>query len=211
MAYGSNETGQAEIFVQPVAASGAKWQISTAGGVAPRWRRDGTELFYVAPDQHVMAVSVKTVAGFEAGSPEPLAVNVPATGSPDPAVRGYAATRDGQRFLVNVPAGGEAAGAAPHHGRAQLAGRATRQRAIAAGLPSARRSSFRCHATSAGVSGASLASVSNRAGLGARPGRTTMNRVIRQPPEFPSPVRRSHHAIGSSRRRCRVRQVFACW
>jgi hypothetical protein len=111
MAYVSNESGQNQIYVQSVPAIGAKSQISTAGGTAPTWRRDGNELFYVAPDQKLMAVPVKIAATFEAGTPKPLPVtiSVPVFGG----TAGYAPTRDGQRFLVNVPAGGEAAAAPP--------------------------------------------------------------------------------------------------
>ena len=39
MAYGSDESGRWEIYVQPVPATGGKWQISNAGGTQPRWRR----------------------------------------------------------------------------------------------------------------------------------------------------------------------------
>ena len=33
-----------------------KWQVSSAGGMQPRWRRDGRELFYLAPDGKLMAL-----------------------------------------------------------------------------------------------------------------------------------------------------------
>ncbi|MDA2938906.1 serine/threonine-protein kinase [Acidobacteria bacterium AH-259-A15] len=46
--YESNESGTRQVFVQPFPATGGKWQISTQGGVQPRWRRDGKELFYIA-------------------------------------------------------------------------------------------------------------------------------------------------------------------
>ena len=47
--------------------------MSTAGGVAPRWRADGKELYFLAPDATMMAVPV-TAAGtsFEAGTPVAL-------------------------------------------------------------------------------------------------------------------------------------------
>ena len=60
MAYASNESGQPQVYVQAIPASGAKWQISPAGGAQPRWRRDGKELFYISTDQKLMAVSVKS-------------------------------------------------------------------------------------------------------------------------------------------------------
>jgi len=65
------------------------------------------ELFYVAADQKLMAVPVKLSATVEAGMPQPLFPVFPVGGP----FFYYAPMRDGQRFLVNVPAGGEAAAA----------------------------------------------------------------------------------------------------
>ena len=48
--YTSDESGQNEIYVQPYPADGSKWQISTGGGLQPRWSADGKELFYLTPD-----------------------------------------------------------------------------------------------------------------------------------------------------------------
>jgi len=59
LAYASNESGRYEIYIQPFPEPGGKWQISTAGGSQPRWRRDGRELFYVASDGRLMAVPVR--------------------------------------------------------------------------------------------------------------------------------------------------------
>jgi Tol biopolymer transport system component len=47
LAYNSNETGTSEIYVQTFLPGLGKWQVSTGGGVFPRWRRDGHELFYM--------------------------------------------------------------------------------------------------------------------------------------------------------------------
>ncbi|HKR59003.1 MAG TPA: protein kinase, partial [Pyrinomonadaceae bacterium] len=44
IAYVSDESGRLEVYVQTFPTSGNKWQVSTAGGVFPRWRRDGKEL-----------------------------------------------------------------------------------------------------------------------------------------------------------------------
>ena len=46
VAYASDESGRPEVYVQPFPGPGPKIQISTAGGIQPRWRRDGKELFY---------------------------------------------------------------------------------------------------------------------------------------------------------------------
>jgi len=81
-----------------------KWQVSTAGGVAPRWRADGNELYFLAPDATMLAVPV-TAAGpsFEAGTPVALFPTRIAEGGTIAINRAqYAVGRDG-RFLINQP------------------------------------------------------------------------------------------------------------
>ena len=58
MAYASGVGGQTEVYVQPIPATGALWQISKGGGTMPRWRKDEKELFYRAADGRLMAVTV---------------------------------------------------------------------------------------------------------------------------------------------------------
>jgi len=105
--YQSNESGGFEIYVRPfrpdIAGAqsgllGGKWQVSTGGGVEPRWRGDGRELFYLAPDGKLMAAPVQTGATFEAGAPQPLFQTRAAAG-----FTRYDVTGDGKRFLVNTP------------------------------------------------------------------------------------------------------------
>jgi len=72
VAYQSNESGRAEIYVQPFPSPGGKWQISTEGGSEPQWHPDGTALYYVAPDTNMMRVDVQIGDTFEAGIPEPV-------------------------------------------------------------------------------------------------------------------------------------------
>ncbi len=110
MAYTSDESGQEQVYVQPIPPTGVKQQISVAGGAEPRWRRDGKELFYIAADQKLMAVPVKGGGApsepFEAGAPQALfatALNIMQLG----ARFQYQPTVDGQRFLFDVPAGEE--------------------------------------------------------------------------------------------------------
>jgi Tol biopolymer transport system component len=57
LAYHTNESGSSEVYVQPFPGPGGKWQISTGGGVAPKWSRDGKELFYRTTDSKIMVVS----------------------------------------------------------------------------------------------------------------------------------------------------------
>ena len=69
MAYVSDESGSLQVYVQSFPTLTGKWQISTDGGTQPRWSRDGTELFYLAPDRKLMAVTVTTADTFERGPP----------------------------------------------------------------------------------------------------------------------------------------------
>jgi len=109
VAYVSNESGRDETYVQALPPSGAKFQISSGGGSEPQWRMDGTELFYLAADQMLMAVPVKLGRSgsepLQVGLPKPL-MAVPPAGVPIPPTRSYAVSNDGQRFLIPSIAGG---------------------------------------------------------------------------------------------------------
>ena len=75
-----------------------------SGGITPRWRHDGRELYYLAPDGNMMAVSVQDGTGFRVGNPAHLfhvEVAHDDFGHND-------VSPDGQRFLVNTRAGSQA-------------------------------------------------------------------------------------------------------
>lgn len=65
MAYTSNESGRNEIYVMPFTSDRSKWQVSTAGGEHPRWRRDGKELFYFAGNRLMAAEVNATGTAFQ--------------------------------------------------------------------------------------------------------------------------------------------------
>jgi hypothetical protein len=96
LAYTSDESGRNEVYVTSFPGREGKWQISSAGGVGSRWRRDGRELFYVTPDRRIHAVEVGVGQAFEAGTPRPLF----ATQMLVKDVACYDVTADGQRFLI---------------------------------------------------------------------------------------------------------------
>jgi dipeptidyl aminopeptidase/acylaminoacyl peptidase len=100
IAYGSDESGRWEVYVQSFPLTGAKWQISTSGGFEPRWKHDGTELFYLTLEATLMAVEVKGDASrFEAGVTRPLfPISITEFGNDR---NHYVVTADGERFLVN--------------------------------------------------------------------------------------------------------------
>lgn len=89
----------ADVFVQPFPGHGGKDQISNKGGAQPRWRADGTELFYIAPDKKLMAVPVQTGEKFVAGTPHAL-FQTRITGARFVYFQ-YDVTPDGKRFLIN--------------------------------------------------------------------------------------------------------------
>lgn len=99
VAYVSDESGTDEVYVAPFPGPGGKWQISTAGGTFPRWRRDGTEIFYLAPDNKLMAAEVNGKASsFQVGAAKALFE----TRTLDPTRNRFAVSADGQRFLINT-------------------------------------------------------------------------------------------------------------
>jgi Tol biopolymer transport system component len=57
LAYESSESGSYEVYVRPFPGPGGKWQISTGGGVLPKWSRNGKELFYRTLDSKIMVVT----------------------------------------------------------------------------------------------------------------------------------------------------------
>jgi Tol biopolymer transport system component len=102
IAYSSDISGRDEIYLRPFpAASAGRWTVSTDGGVAPRWRADGKELFYISLDSKMMAVEVNTRPAFKAGIPKTL-FHAPIWGGASFRVATrYDVTADGNKFLIN--------------------------------------------------------------------------------------------------------------
>jgi Tol biopolymer transport system component len=102
LAYTSNVSGSFEIYVQSFPEPGAQIQVSANGGSQPRWGRDGTELFYLAPDDTLMAVPVRSTQPLEFGPPKALfQVFTSQIGAPAQ-IPPFDVTPDGQRFIVSV-------------------------------------------------------------------------------------------------------------
>jgi Tol biopolymer transport system component len=96
IAYVADELSGYEVWVQSFPAGKGKWQISTSGGIAPCWRRDGRELYYLSSDGKLMAVDVKPGPSFQAGAPHAL-FETHGAGQ-------FAAAADGRKFLLTIPA-----------------------------------------------------------------------------------------------------------
>ena len=101
VAYTSNESGRAEVYVTPFPGPGGRWRVSTAGGTGPTWRRDGREFFYLAPDGKLMAATVNGRGStFEIGAAQALFETT--LRSTVGALKLYDASADGQQFLINT-------------------------------------------------------------------------------------------------------------
>jgi len=107
IAYTALDTTHDEVYVDSFPVAGNRQQVSVGGGMMPRWRRDdGSELFYLAPDQMLMALPVTSRSGyFSVGRATPLfRTRLVPTGSQISGIPAmYDATPDGQRFLINAP------------------------------------------------------------------------------------------------------------
>jgi Tol biopolymer transport system component len=104
--YISSESGQFEVYARPLSSGEERRQISVGGGVDCRWRRDGSELFFLAEDRTLMSVEVEADGSrLDFGEPRPL-FRTNAAGPLGGGVRfNYDVSPDGERFLINTDAG----------------------------------------------------------------------------------------------------------
>jgi Tol biopolymer transport system component len=108
LAYDSDETGTPEIYVRSFPEPGEKYRVTTSGGTAAQWSKDGRELLIWTTGQFLnthgalFSVGVETTPSFRAGTPRTLF-------TPPQDFVGISATSDLKRFLATV----QVAGAAP--------------------------------------------------------------------------------------------------
>jgi eukaryotic-like serine/threonine-protein kinase len=101
LAYASTETGPSEVYVVDFPNITQKWPVSAGGGLKPRWRRDGGELFFITPSGALMSAPVKPGGGFTTSAPQKLFdLELIQSDGWD-----YAVSDDGQRFLALRNAG----------------------------------------------------------------------------------------------------------
>jgi Tol biopolymer transport system component len=105
IAYGSNESGPWEVYVAPFPAFDHSRQVSSRGGVQPRWRDDSRELLYLDLEGQVMSVSVglsPTPSG-SIDADAPVALFRSPIPAPSATIDQWVATRDGRRFFFIQP------------------------------------------------------------------------------------------------------------
>jgi Tol biopolymer transport system component len=101
IAFQSDESGRYEIYVRSFPVSSGRWQVSTEGGLHPFWRADQKEILYQSPNGKLMSVDVSASGEFESATPRVLFQMRPKN-APN---RNFDVSPDGQRILVNTPAG----------------------------------------------------------------------------------------------------------
>jgi serine/threonine protein kinase/Tol biopolymer transport system component len=103
IAYESDQSGPSEIYIQAFPKAARVFgPVSKGGGVQPRWRSDGKELYYISPDRHLTAVKVNTDAAAGTVDFEPPSPLFVAPVSIEPSRQQYVVAKDGQKFLLNV-------------------------------------------------------------------------------------------------------------
>jgi Tol biopolymer transport system component len=96
IAYSSNESGLNEIYLQSFPESTQKYRVSVNGGSQPKWRPDGKELYYVSPENMLLAVDVKRTPQITFGVPQKLF-----KADVGSYINMYSILDNGQHFLVN--------------------------------------------------------------------------------------------------------------
>ncbi len=108
LAYCSNETSKEEIYIRPFPTGPGVWKVSVDGGMQPRWRADGQELYFVralSPTRLLLMAAAVKAAGREAvrvATPERLFELHASPVVPQRNSFAYSPYPDGQRFLVNT-------------------------------------------------------------------------------------------------------------
>ena len=105
IAYMSDESGQFEVYARPFPdVDGGRWQISRAGGLAPRWAPDGRALYFFSENStEMMVAAVETEPTFSPGNPESLFSLGGYRGPAPGRARPFDISSDGERFLMIKP------------------------------------------------------------------------------------------------------------
>jgi Tol biopolymer transport system component len=98
IAYGSNETGRVEVFINTYPDLKGKWQVSTESGISPVWAPDGKELFYYTSQGKMTSVAIQTDPVFSIGKAKEL-FDVTDMFLPNRPGANYDISPDGQRFV----------------------------------------------------------------------------------------------------------------
>jgi hypothetical protein len=114
LAYQSNDSGRAEIYVRPYPdTQRGRWQVSTNGGSGVRWSHDGQELFFVSPARELMGVTFDA-SGATWEASRPAKVLEPGYWSSPSLIGAHFDVAPDGRFLVLTPSPSDPRAMAPH-------------------------------------------------------------------------------------------------
>jgi WD40-like Beta Propeller Repeat len=105
VAYQSNESGRYQIYLQPFPGPGERIPVTVDGGTQPRWRPDGRELFYLLPEEKLVAVPIVLNGNRPPQLSPPVALfqtQISGGSVPGANRQQYDISPDGQRFLMSV-------------------------------------------------------------------------------------------------------------
>ena len=98
-AYEAEQGGSRNVYISSYPDGTRTYRVSRDGGIAPRWRGDGRELYFLEPDDAIFAVDVlKANKVMEFGLPH-LLFRLPVTAEPFDD-RSFDVDRNGSRFVV---------------------------------------------------------------------------------------------------------------
>ena len=98
LSYLTNETGQFDVYVQPVPPTGRKWRVSPNGGTSPHWSKNSRELYFSSQGHiHVVKVSPEGVS-----TPALLIRDVVESSPARGTARRFAVSADEQRLLIVI-------------------------------------------------------------------------------------------------------------
>jgi Tol biopolymer transport system component len=97
VAFDQDESGRSEVYVLSFPDARGRAQVSTNGGLAPKWTRGGKEIVYQDFEERIVAVDVDASQDMRVGTPKPLFQ------LPEGANFAWDVTPDGERFLIGVP------------------------------------------------------------------------------------------------------------
>jgi eukaryotic-like serine/threonine-protein kinase len=108
IAYQSDKTGRFEIYLRPFPGPGSDSPVSADGGAQVRWNPNGRELFFIAPDDRLMAVPIRFFSDrepAELGSPRALFATNVGSAAINTNRQQYMVSPDGQSFVMNSVVG----------------------------------------------------------------------------------------------------------
>jgi len=113
LAFTSNESGRAEVYIQAFEAgdsphlSGERHVVSHDGAGSLRWRPDGKELFYLGSDGRIYGTPITVAPSLHVGEPVPLFTISLEARAAIHSLQGFDVSPDGQQFLVPTITGSQ--------------------------------------------------------------------------------------------------------